>query len=236
MVGMSRTLIIVHRRHSRVGRLGTKLTARGYQVEVRCPMEGDALPDDPGRYQGVAVLGGPMSANDDGLPGIRAELEWIPKVVESGTPFFGICLGAQMLARSLGGTVATHPEGRAEIGYYPISAEAEAADLFDDDLCVYHWHRDGFSIPEGAVRLARGQDFPNQAFRFQNAYGVQFHPEVTHEMMQAWITASGHRLAMPGAQCPDTQQAGYERHHESLGDWLDRFLDRWLGVRELSPV
>jgi GMP synthase (glutamine-hydrolysing) len=199
-------------------------------------MEGDALPDDPSLYQGVAVLGGPMSANDDQLPGIRAELEWIPKVVDSGTPFFGICLGAQMLARALGGTVATHPEGRAEIGYYPVFAEAEAADLFGGDLCVYHWHRDGFSIPKGAVRLARGQDFPNQAFRFQNAYGIQFHPEVTHEMMQTWITESAHRLAMPGAQCPDTQRAGYERHHEPLGDWLDRFLDRWLGVGELSPA
>jgi GMP synthase (glutamine-hydrolysing) len=222
-------MIIVHRRQSRVGRLGSKLRARGWELDVRCPMEGDGLPECPGGYDAVAVLGGPMSANDDHLSGIRAELDWIPKAVDSGTPFFGICLGAQLLARALGGTVAPHPEGRAEMGYYPVFADADGEALFDPGLCVYHWHRDGFTVPPEAVRLARGETFPNQAFRYRNAFGIQFHPEVTREIMESWIAASSHRLALPGAQCPDSQRIGYRRHDAPLGDWLDRFLDQWLG-------
>ena len=73
-------------------------------------------------YAGTIVFGGPMSANDDGkLPGIRAQLDWIPTALDSGRPFLGICLGAQLLARALGATVKPHPAGLAEIGYFPVS-------------------------------------------------------------------------------------------------------------------
>jgi GMP synthase (glutamine-hydrolysing) len=169
-----------------------------------------------------------MSANDD-LPSIRAELELIEQALADGLPFLGICLGAQLLARALGAAVAPHPEGHAEIGYYPVRATPEGGKLFEMGHHVYQWHMEGFEQPAGSTLLATGEAFPNQAFRYaDNAYGIQFHPEVTPEIMESWLEDSPERLSLPGAQCPGTQRDHQRIHHRPLGLWLDRFLDHWL--------
>ena len=86
--------IVVHQEHSRPGRVGALLEKRGYELHRLCPNLGCNLPDDMSDYAGVVIFGGPMSANDCGtLAGIKCELEWIPKVVEAGVPFLGLCLG-----------------------------------------------------------------------------------------------------------------------------------------------
>ena len=96
-------LLIVHQQFSDPGRMGAKLQALGYELDLRCPMLGAPLPASMDDHEAVVVFGGPMSANDDHLDGIRAELDWIPRAVESGKPYLGICLGAQLLARAGGG-------------------------------------------------------------------------------------------------------------------------------------
>ncbi len=99
--------IVVHQEHSRPGRVGTLLEKRGYELHRLCPNLGCELPEDMSDHAGVVIFGGPMSANDCGtLAGIKCELDWIPKVVEAGVPFLGLCLGAQLLARAAGGRVA----------------------------------------------------------------------------------------------------------------------------------
>ncbi|MCP5419140.1 MAG: gamma-glutamyl-gamma-aminobutyrate hydrolase family protein [Gammaproteobacteria bacterium] len=224
-------LLVVQVEQANPGRVARKLRERGYELEIRCPVEcGHALPEALDDYAGAVVFGGPMSANDDStLPGIRAELEWIPKVVESGKPFLGICLGAQLLARALGARVAPHPAGMAEIGYFPVCPTVDGGELFDGPLCVYHWHQEGFEIPSDAVLLAQGERFPNQAFRYgDKAFGIQFHPEVTADIMETWLERAAHKLGLPGAQSPDQQRAGNLRHDAAFERWLDRFLDRWL--------
>ena len=145
-----RLLVVAHRRPGNLGRLGTKLVARGLDIDMRCPIEGDSLPQRTENYRGVVVLGGPMSANDDAdLPGIRAELDWIPGVLASGTPYLGVCLGAQLLARVLGAKVGSHPAGVAEIGYYPLFPTAQGETLFPETMNVYHWHTEGFRATGG---------------------------------------------------------------------------------------
>ena len=112
-------LIVLHQETSTPGRVGNALRALGHQLDVRRPRFGDALPETLEGHAGAVIFGGPMSANDpDDF--VRREIEWIAVPLREQRPFLGICLGAQMLAMQLGARVAPHPQGRAEIGYYPI--------------------------------------------------------------------------------------------------------------------
>src|SRR5258708_37764360 len=113
--------IVVHQEHSRPGRVGVLLQERGYELHRLCPNLGCELPEDMSDYAGVVIFGGPMSANDCGtLAGIKCELDLIPKGVDAGVPFLGLCLGAQLLARAAGGRVAPHPERKVAVGYVDI--------------------------------------------------------------------------------------------------------------------
>lgn len=222
-------LMIVHQESSDPGRIGDKLRERGYRLDIRRPCLGQELPVSLDEHAGCVMFGGPMSANDDHLEFIRKELDFIPRVVASGRPFLGVCLGAQLLARAGGGKVGPHPDGWHEIGYYPVKPTPQGRELFPDKLHIFQWHGEGFSLPRGAVRLASSTWFPNQAMRIgPNAFGVQFHPEVTEAMMRRWSTAAGHRLALPGAQARETMRAACAQYDAGIAAWLDGFLDIWL--------
>src|ERR1700758_5855935 len=106
-------LIVLHQETSTPGRIGNALRALGYRLDIRRPRFGDPLPETLAGHAGAVIFGGPMSANDPD-DYVRAEIEWIKVPLREGKPFLGICLGAQMLARHLGATVAAHPEGAAE--------------------------------------------------------------------------------------------------------------------------
>ena len=99
-------------------------------------------------FPGVGAAGAAMQNLGD-LDLVQA----IRSVVQSGTPFLGICLGCQMLARVLGGTVAPHPEGKAEIGYYPIDITDAGSRLMEWPEHVYQWHREGFTTPRNSEIL-----------------------------------------------------------------------------------
>jgi len=223
-------LLVVHNRRSRPGQVAEVIRAKGWETLRCCPREGDPLPD-PRSLAGVVVYGGPMSANDDDtLPFIRDELAWLPGVLDAGTPFLGICLGAQMLARVAGAEVKAHPEGKVEIGYYRIAPTPAGRNLFPAPLDVFHWHREGFEIPPGGELLATGEIFSNQAFRLDGrVYGLQFHPEMQAEILAHWMREAGHKMGAPGARPKDGQIAAHERHGPTMHAWLDRFIDTWLG-------
>jgi GMP synthase (glutamine-hydrolysing) len=221
-------LIVLHQETSTPGRVGNALRALGYLLDIRRPRFGDALPETLEGHAGAVIFGGPMSANDPDEH-IRREIDWIAVPLLEQRPFLGICLGAQMLAMQLGARVAPHPQGRAEIGYYPIrptSAGLRTCPHWPDQ--VYHWHREGFDLPRHTELLAEGGDFPVQAFRSGNCFGLQFHPDVTYAMMHRWTTRGAERLELPGA-CPRHQhfadRACYDATERA---WLDRFLVGWL--------
>jgi GMP synthase (glutamine-hydrolysing) len=230
----NRVLAVVHQETSRTGRVGQLLESWGYEVERCCPNIGHALPQDLDAYAGVVMFGGPMSANDcTTLPGIKAELNWLPKVLETDTPFLGICLGAQLMARVLGARVETHPQGRAEIGYVEIEPVYPDCQIFPEKMHVYQWHREGFELPRDCTLLARGEHFENQAYRYgERVYGLQFHPEVTLEMKQIWTVKGAERLKMPGAQPADQHIELHGVHDPKLGAWTERFLRRWLRMMD----
>jgi GMP synthase (glutamine-hydrolysing) len=237
MTAPRKVLIVLHQAHSRPGRYGRILRELGYALDVRRCCVGDTLPKTMDEHAGVAIFGGPMSANDDcSLDFIKAELDWIPEAVESGKPFLGICLGAQMLARTIGGRVYLHPEGKAEIGYFGMTPTPAAGTMFDGLERVYHWHREGFDLPRKAVILATGDMFENQAFRWgKNALGIQFHGEVTNAMRARWMVRAAHRLSTPGAQQPDEQIAGQKIHDPKVRVWAKRFLRDWIEGKLSAP-
>ena len=112
-------LIVLHQETSTPGRLGHALRQRGYPLDVRRPRFGDPLPETMAGHSGAITFGGPMSAND-ATDFIRREIDWLAVPLKEKKPFLGICLGAQMLAHHLGSRVYRHPDGHAEVGYYPI--------------------------------------------------------------------------------------------------------------------
>jgi len=221
-------LIIVHSETSTPGRVGRLLIERGYRLDIRRPCLGDDLPNTMERHAAAVVFGGPMSAND-GDEWIAREIDWISVPLKERKPFLGICLGAQLFARQLGANVAPHPEGQVQIGYYPLQPLAAGDDLGPWPAHVYHWHREGFELPHGAEHLATDETFENQAFRYgSNAYGIQFHPEVTRHTMHRWTVLGAHRFVMPGAQTRQAHLDGNLIHDGPVKQWLNRFLDRWL--------
>lgn len=222
-------LIIVHQASSSPGRVGLMLRDRGYALDIRRPCLGQSLPETLEGYDGVIVFGGPMSANDC-HDYIRQEIDWLKVPLAEEKPFLGICLGAQLLSRHLGGIVQPHPHGRVEIGYYPLKPTPAGEELFSWPSHVYHWHREGFSLPSGAVLLAEGDDFENQAFRYgRNAYGIQFHPELTLHMLHRWTVKGASRIDLAaGAQPRSLQFEGRRIHDSAVRAWLVDFLDHWL--------
>jgi GMP synthase (glutamine-hydrolysing) len=222
-------LIVLHQEQSTPGRVGHHFQARGIPMDIRRPRFGDPLPETLAMHAGAVIFGGPMSVNDpDDF--IRREIDWISVPLREEKPFLGICLGAQMLARHLGAAVGFHPEGKAEVGYYPIKVTPAALSVMKTwPHVVYQWHREGFDLPAGAELLAEGDIFKVQAFRYgPSAYGIQFHAEVTHAMMCRWTTRGHERLALPGAKSRTDHFVDRPVYDLAIRTWLSDFLDRWL--------
>ena len=225
-------LIVLHQERSTPGRVGQALRARGLILDIRRPALGDPLPETMKGHRAAIVFGGPMSANDDHLDYIKTETDWIGVPLKEEKPFWGICLGGQLMAKHLGARVYGREDAKVEIGYYPIHPTEEGRDLFADPTYVYQWHREGFELPSGAVRLAESEAYPVQAMRYgPNAYGIQFHPELTALMMNIWLTRGRERLELHGARSAPDHRRDRHQYDRELRAWLERFLDHWLRER-----
>lgn len=220
-------LIILHQERSSPGRVGQILQQMGYALDIRRPVLDDPLPETLEGHAGTVVFGGPMSANDDHLDYIRREIDWLQVPLSEDRPFLGICLGAQMLVRHLGGEVGPHVDGMAEIGWYPLQPTDKGRELMTWPSMVYQFHREGFTIPRGATLLATGEHYENQAYRYgDNAWGIQFHGELTLAMMHRWVVHGAHRFELPGAQVGRAHLDGRLVHDAALRQWMMGFLDR----------
>ncbi|WP_343712770.1 type 1 glutamine amidotransferase [Inquilinus sp.] len=174
------------------GLIGAAIAEAGGVEDVRFPEHGDAVPADAAGHDGLLVLGGVQFAGDDDAhPYLPAELAAIRAFAAAGKPVLGICLGAQLLARALGGTVRHHHT--PEVGFTAIEAtEAAAADPLLQGLAplpkLMHWHYDTFDLPQGATLLATNPVCANQAFSAgPGLYGLQFHLEVSADIVEGWV-------------------------------------------------
>jgi GMP synthase-like glutamine amidotransferase len=203
-----RALVLQHIECEPPGVYEDVLVERGVEIERVELDRGEPLP--PWRdVDAVIAMGGPMSVNDDaGHPWLTDEKRAIAEAVRAGVPFWGVCLGVQLLAASLGARV--YPGPQSEVGLMPVtlSEEALADPVFAGlprEVLTLQWHGDTFDLPEGATVLAGSPVCPNQAFRWgERAYGVQFHLEVSTEMAKEWAAVPAYeesleRVKGPGA-------------------------------------
>ena len=175
--------ILQHGEHEPAGTIEETLFGGENTVSVLRLYEGDPVPVDPPKK--LIILGGQMSVNDEHeFPFLRDEKALVKNAVAHGSVVLGICLGAQMIAAACGKNVYT---GEMEMGWRTISGcHSPGSRFFPGNFEVFHWHKETFDLPEGARLLATGNAVKIQAFMLNNAVGVQFHPEVTKEIITFW--------------------------------------------------
>lgn len=187
-------LVVLHLAMSPSGLIGQSVIDRGGFYITVAPSEGDVLPDGPEDFDGMIVLGGSQNAEqDDAYPHFIPLLDLMRRFDAAMKPVLGICLGSQLLARAYGARIETLP--KAEIGFITVckTPAAETDFLFREaprEARVMSWHEDVFNLPENSTLLMTEDAAPNQAFRVGNcSYGVQFHPEVTPDIIRGWFRA-----------------------------------------------
>ena len=229
-------VVVLHQERSSPGRVGQKLIKRGFDLDIRRPALGQALPETMDNHAGAVIFGGPGSANDN-EEWVKRETDWIAEPLKAGKPFFGICLGGQMLANHLGGKVYERPYKRVEIGYYPLETVGNGGESGPFPDMIYHFHREGLTAPDSAKILATSELYPHQAFSMdEKTVGIQFHVELTLAMMCRWTVHGAHRFVLPNAQNRKQHLQGRLEHDHKSEKWLEGFLDHWIGTGEDHPV
>ena len=189
---MAKVLVFQHVAAEPLGNLDPMLRNRGHRIRyVNFHRNPDAKPDI-GRYNALIVLGGPQMPDQGKLhPHLFEEMHCIEEALKRDIPVLGICLGAQLLAYTLGGGV--RPMKEWEIGWYDLEPTPKAA--ADPLFCaltrphpVFQWHGYTFDLPAGATLLARSDSCENQVFRYgANSYGLQCHLELDERLINRWL-------------------------------------------------
>jgi GMP synthase (glutamine-hydrolysing) len=210
-------LIIVHVESEGPGTLGPFLESSGAGVRQARVYTGERLPENIDGLNAIISMGGPMNVYEEQeYPFLKDETALLQKAIASDLPVLGICLGAQMIAKASGARVVRSP--KEEVGWGKVFVTDEDRDdpLFSGlpaTLDVLQWHGDMFEIPEAGALIATGDDCPHQAFRYRNAFGLQFHVEVTREILADWFKDS-----------PDLEKI--LRTYDQLKPDLDRHAER----------
>jgi GMP synthase (glutamine-hydrolysing) len=218
------------------------LTAAGADIHRVELDEGEPLPSWQ-NYVAIVAMGGPMSVNDDAeLPWLTAEKQAIADAVKAGVPYWGSCLGVQLLAASLGARVysGTQPE----VGVLPVTItdDGRSDPVFaglPPEFLTLQWHGDTFDLPDGATLLASSSAYPNQAFRVgQTAYGVQFHVEVTDQMAREWAQVPAYAEyadRVLGAGGIDRLMTEFDAARDRMLDVGRRMFERWVEIAVAVP-
>ena len=170
-----------------LGNLSRLFESDGYNISLLNAQK-DSIQTEINSYSGIIILGGPMSVYDN-YDYLKDQQKLIKKAVDIQIPTLGICLGSQLIAESLGGTV--YPGNLKEIGWYNIEiTENGSRDIFNGVKSlknkVFQWHGDTFHLPKSAVILAKSDTYV-QAFRINSAIGIQFHIEINESMIEEWV-------------------------------------------------
>jgi len=222
-------LVLQHIACEPPGVYGDVLDERGLEL-VRVELdEGYALPSWR-EFDAIIAMGGPMSVNDD-LPWLADEKRLIAEAVRAGTPYWGVCLGVQLLASALDARV--YAGGEPEVGVLPIwlTAEGLADPVFaglPPSFPSLQWHGDTFDLPRGAVRLASSPAYTNQAFRFERAYGVQFHLEVSPSMAREWADVPEYAQSLEQSIGAESLLGAVDAEAEKMLAHGRTLFERWL--------
>jgi GMP synthase-like glutamine amidotransferase len=213
------------------GTIEDYLRLKGIPYAIVDLYKGESLPDATA-FDTLIMLGGPMSVNDD-ISYIRKEEDLVRDFASAGKKMLGVCLGAQIMAKALGAKVYKGPA--PEIGWLDIILCEEG--LRDSlmlsmtghtdtgEICkrfkVFHWHGETFDIPPGASRLASSDLYPNQAFRYGSGYALQFHIEVSEQIIYDWM--SGEKIDMIMLQ--EETERHYDAYHKRAFTFYEKFFN-----------
>ncbi len=227
-----RVLVLQHDPNDGPGYLGEALERRGASLDVVRLDRNESIPDLVA-YDMLLIMGGEMNVyQEDRHPWLAPETHAIRQALEADKAVLGVCLGGQLLAKALGGQVRL---GSAhELGLVPMAlTEAGQSDpLFAGipALEAVEWHDDTFDIPDGAVRLASSASCANQAFRYgRRAYGLQFHPEVSPEMLASWFVDFS---SVPADEV--AFQNNVATKAQALRAQADHLIDNFLSATDLD--
>ena len=194
-----RVLALTHGPSVGPGVFGDAVQEAGHEL-VEWPVQlGGRAPEGA---DAVIVLGGAMHPDEDERHGwLTTELRWLEGLLDNGTPLLGICLGSQLVARAAGAEVFRSAE--SEVGWFPVECTAAATDdpvvgALPERFDAFQWHHYTHTLPAGAVELARSA-VCTQAYRVENAWGVQFHPEVRAEQVEEWLSEDPEDVSDPAA-------------------------------------
>ena len=224
----TRVVLVKHGHGPDDDRVLSHLVQSGYTPDIRRPFAGEELGEVGEDVAGTVIYGGMYNAYDTALhPFLRAEYRWIGAAMDATVPVLGICQGAQMIAHHLGAWVGAPAHGQHEFGYYEVRPTEAGRAVLPGPLHVAQAHFHTFDLPSGAVHLATGDTFDNQAFRVgERTWGLQFHPEVTNEGFRRWQESNPEGHTRPGAQSRAQQDALMQAHDAAQADWFRGFLQR----------
>lgn len=235
-------LVVQHAESEGPGLLARALEDCRLGSRIVRPDRGDPVPRSAAGAPGVIVLGGPMAVYESGrFPHLRDEIALLADALARSVPVLGVCLGSQILAAAGGARVYRGPA--KEIGWFPVSLGAEGRKdavlgLLPEEAMVFHWHGDTFDLPRGATLLASSRLYAHQAFRLgPRAYGVQFHPEITVEMVDQWVSQPGPESgALGSAEGAARIRSEARRHVPPLVDRVTAMARALFGWNALSKT
>lgn len=197
---------------------------------------GDTLPARAEDFAGLVFMGGPMSVNDD-LPWIEPTLSLIRQAVAANIPVLGHCLGGQLIAKAMGGSVGPNPVKEIGWGEVQVAQSGHARSWFGDieNFQAFHWHGETFTLPSGAQCILSSVHCANQAYIFGNDnrhLGMQCHVEMTRAMVEQWCAIGGDEISAasnsPAVQSVDQILAATEASLTPLNRIADKLYTRWL--------
>jgi GMP synthase-like glutamine amidotransferase len=219
------------------GYLGEFLTQRDIPWELVCIDQDHPIPQHTDDVSALVFMGAGVSLNDD-LPWVEGELSLIRKAFAEDLPVLGICFGAQLMSKCLGGVIS---RGEVmEVGWHPVQLVEEGVDGWfpglPEEFDAFHWHADSFTLPAESRHIMRSRCFPHQGFVMGDHVGLQFHLEMTREMIENWIDRFGSDLdnRTECGQCAEgilnDLDGRLERLHQIsdliYGHWLERVIAR----------
>ena len=229
-------LVFQHVPYEPLGTLDPLLKNAGFRIRYVNFGRDASLRPALDRYEALIILGGPMNSDQiDSYPNLITEVEIIREAVQREMSVLGICLGAQLLAKALGGKIQRN--ARREIGWYDVElTEAGQSDpvlsRFAARQRVFQWHEDGIELPDGVTHLARSDDSPVQAFRYrEHAYGFQFHLEVDANLIERWLSVPDNQAVLAdeaGSVDPDHIRAQIPHAIDALQTLSEATFSRWI--------